>query len=550
MRHTLQTKLVVALIGAAGLATAASAQFETKPEATSKSTTTVIVTNDEGAYEIKIEDGKLCTVKVDGECIDTEHCELDKDAGFVVIHRDGDPIVVDIPTMSAGFGVTAPLAVTNSRMFFPGQNKVKATSPAPIQWADAPDVPAAPGTIFYDDGKVTWGGDGPPRVMVGITHDEVNDKLRRKFDLDEGEGIYVIEVRKGLPASKAGIKSGDIIIEAGGEFIDERSVLVEVLEEKEPGDKLEVIVLREDDDGDILKKKLRVKLAEYDRIALGGNVLRGFVERRDAPEGQFEFWGDAEDFAFPEGEEFEPFAEFDFEFPEGHAELTPEVREEIERALEIARDQAAEAKIRALTIRNGKLQELELQQQDIARATEQIREHAQLYREHAQQQQRDMHERHAHEIEKLHEHMEHLHNEQRHIHELNIADVEKLRDHGMVHRLNIEDAEKLMEHGITLDLNIDDDLERLLKLELKLDELGDNQQLIRVHPEGRAFLIEREAAQRERERVDRRDERDNQFFELRTERDELRNRNRELERRVNDLERKLDMLMRKLEKSE
>lgn len=547
MRHTLQTKLAVALIGAAGLATAASAQFATKTEPKTKSTTTVIVTNDDGAYEIKIEDGKLYKVVVDGEKVDPELCELDQEGGFVVIHRDGDPIVVDIPTMSAGFGVRTPLAVTNSRTVFPGQNRFKVDSPAPIQWVDVPDVP---GNIFYDDGKVTWGGDGPPRVMVGITHDEVNDKLRQKFDLDEGEGIYVIEVRKGLPASKAGIKSGDIIIEAGGEFIDERSVLVEVLEEKEPGDKLEVIVLREDDDGDILKKKLRVKLAEYDRIALGGNVLRGFVARPDAPEGQFEFWGDDEEFIFPEGEGFEPFADFDFEFPEGHAELSPEVREEIERALEIARDQAAEAKIRALTIRDGRLQELELQQQDIARAAEQIREHAQLYREHAQQQQRDMQERHAHEIERFHEHMEHLHNEQRHIHELNIAEIEKLRDHGLAHSLTIEDAEKLMEHGITLDLNIDNDLERLLKLELKLDELGDNQKLIRMHPEGRAFLIEREAAQRERERVDRRDELDNQFFELRTERDELRDRNRELERRVNELERKLDMLMRKLEKSE
>ncbi len=541
MRHTLQTKLVVALIGAAGLATAASAQFATKTEPKSSSTTTVIVTNDDGAYEIKIQDGKLYKVVVDGEKVDPELCELDEEGGFVVIHRDGDPIVVDIPAMSAGFGVTTPLAVTNSRLAFPGQTRFKATAPTPIEWADVPGVADAPGQVFFND--------GPPRVMVGITHDDVNDKLRKKFDLDEGEGIYVIEVRKGLPASKAGIKSGDIIIEAGGEFVDERSVLVEVLEEKEPGDKLEVIVLREGDEGDIIKKKLRVKLAEYDRMALGGNVLRGFVARPDAPEGQFEFWGDDEEFVF-EGQEFEPFAEFDFEFPEEIAELSPEVREEVERALEIARDQAAEAKIRALTIRNGRLQELELQQQDIARAAEQIREHALLYREHAQQTQRDMHERHAHEIEKLHEHMEHLHNEQMHLHELNIAEVEKLRDHGLAHSLTIEDAEKLREHGITLDLNIDDDLERLLKLELKLDELGDNQKLIRVHPEGRAFLIEREAAQRERERVDRRDQSDNQFFELRNERDELRDRNRELERRVDDLERRLEMLMRKLEKSE
>lgn len=535
MRHTLQTKLVVALIGAAGLATAASAQFATKTEPKSSSTTTVIVTNDDGAYEIKIQNGKLYKVVVDGEKVDPELCELDEEGGFVVIHRDGDPIVVDIPAMSAGFDVTTPLAVTNSGIAFPGQTRFKATAPTPIEWADVPRVADAPGQVFFND--------GPPRVMVGITHDEVNDKLRKKFDLDEGEGIYVIEVRKGLPASKAGIKSGDIIIEAGGEFVDERSVLVEVLEEKEPGDKLEVIVLREDDEGDIVKKKLRVKLAEYDRIALGGNVLRGFIARPDAPEGQFELWGDDEEFVF-EGQEFEPFAEFDFEFPEELAELSPEVREEVERALEIARDQAAEAKIRALTIRDGRLQELELQQKDIAKAADQ-------YREHAQQAQRELQERHAHEMEKLHEHMEHLHNEQRHLHELNIiGDVEKLRDHGMIRRFNIEDAEKLREHGITLDLNIDDDLERLLKLELKLDELGDNQKLIRVHPEGRAFLIEREAVQRERERVDRRDERDNQFFELRNERDELRDRNRELERRVDNLERRLEMLMRKLEKSE
>ncbi|GAB5497660.1 MAG: hypothetical protein Phyf2KO_27400 [Phycisphaerales bacterium] len=533
MRHTLQTKLVVALIGAAGLATAASAQFATKAEPKSKSTTTVVVTNDEGSYEIKIEDGKLYKVVVDGEKVDPELCELDQEGGFVVIHRDGEPIVVDIPTMAGGFGMTAPLAVTGGRTVFPGQNKFTVKTPEPIQWAEEPAVPAAPGNIFYDDGKVSWAGSTPPKVMVGITHDEVNDKLRQKFDLDEGEGIYVIEVREGLPASKAGIKSGDIIIEAGGEHVDERSVLVEVLKEKKPGDKLEVIVLRSADDGDIKKKKLRVNLAEYDSFALSGNRAFGIA---DAPEFKQRFGLTVDEIEpeFNEKLELEFFDDFDFEFPEEFAEMEPEVRIEIERALEAARQQAQEARARVFKLRDGQVRALERQSQAHERAMRQHFEHQQ---------------RHAEELEKHRESIA-RHQGRVRVHDLDVAEIEKLKEHGLAQLLSKEDAKKLQEHGITLDLDLEEDLERLMNLELKINELGDNQQLIRVHPEGRAFLIEREAAERERERADRRDERDNQFFEIRTERDELRDRNRELEHRVNELERKLEMLMRKLEKSQ
>lgn len=529
MRHTMQMKLIAALIGGAGLAMTAQAQ-----EVHSKSQTTVVVSNGEGSYEIRIEDGELKAVKVDGKSVDPEFCELDQEAGFVVIHpEDGDPVVVDIPNMN--FDVAAPFP---SNTFIAQAPKLpRMSDPSDlIEWEDAP------GTIFYDDGQVSWGGDGPPRVMVGITHDEVKEELREKLGLDEGEGIYVLEVREGLPAAKAGLKPGDVIIEAGGEHIDERGVLMEVLKEKEPGDRLDVIVLRKDKDGDVAKKKIRVKLAEYDHEALGANRFPGLVTVPD--EGRFRLKLDELAPDFDQNMEFEFFDEFDFELPEEVEDLPPEVREEIERALEIARERAHDTQARALQLRiKREGMALEQAQRSLEQAIR-SREQAMEQRHHQEAQDR---------VAKL--------REEGYLPEpMTEEKLARLREEGFLPKgqikqgLNFEDhsLKELREQGIDIQKLMDDELERLHELSLKLDRLGSNEQIIRSAPGGRAFIIERDADSprstiRNLQRADREG---GAILELRSERDDLQRRNQELERRVDDLEQKLEALMRKLEKSQ
>ncbi|MDX2016834.1 MAG: PDZ domain-containing protein [Planctomycetota bacterium] len=56
----------------------------------------------------------------------------------------------------------------------------------------------------------------PPPVMIGITMDEPPADVARFLGLDENTAIQVGRVTEGLPAAKAGVQSGDIIVSIDG----------------------------------------------------------------------------------------------------------------------------------------------------------------------------------------------------------------------------------------------------------------------------------------------------------------------------------------------
>ncbi|MDQ7013854.1 MAG: PDZ domain-containing protein [Planctomycetota bacterium] len=89
-----------------------------------------------------------------------------------------------------------------------------------------------------------------PPVMVGISmgsldvdDEELYDLLDER-DLDDEDVIQVIGVIDGLPADKAGLREGDVIVRLDGEWGATPEQLRDVLMDKEPGDELEVAVVR------------------------------------------------------------------------------------------------------------------------------------------------------------------------------------------------------------------------------------------------------------------------------------------------------------------
>jgi outer membrane murein-binding lipoprotein Lpp len=95
-----------------------------------------------------------------------------------------------------------------------------------------------------------------PRVMIGITMSEDED------------GVAVDHVYEGLPAAKAGLKAGDVIIEIDGKGDLTQKLFREVLNAKEAGDKVKLKVRR---DGQ--EKELTVELQKFDSERLGGGAL-------------------------------------------------------------------------------------------------------------------------------------------------------------------------------------------------------------------------------------------------------------------------------------
>ena len=129
------------------------------------------------------------------------------------------------------------------------------------------------GPIFWEDedgdrgdlrrfmGKPDF--DHPP-VMLGITMGEVDEDLAEDLDLDEEEGVVINSVIEGLPADEAGLREGDVIVEIEGESPVDRELLLEYLSESEPGDVLEVVILRRGKE-----RTIEIELEPYDAEALG-----------------------------------------------------------------------------------------------------------------------------------------------------------------------------------------------------------------------------------------------------------------------------------------
>ncbi len=82
-------------------------------------------------------------------------------------------------------------------------------------------------------------------ARLGVTVQEVNQTLADAFGLDRPVGALVAQVEPNSPAAHAGLKSGDIVLEANGKPVTGSSVLPAIVSESAPGDKIALKVWRE-----------------------------------------------------------------------------------------------------------------------------------------------------------------------------------------------------------------------------------------------------------------------------------------------------------------
>ncbi len=102
------------------------------------------------------------------------------------------------------------------------------------------------------------------RAMLGISMITLNDQLAKEKKLSQYEGVYIAEVVKGGAADKAGVKSGDIIIEIDGEKVTSSSAVQEKINAYRPGDNVRLTVIRDNQ-----RKELTASLIDKDTQALG-----------------------------------------------------------------------------------------------------------------------------------------------------------------------------------------------------------------------------------------------------------------------------------------
>lgn len=94
---------------------------------------------------------------------------------------------------------------------------------------------------------------------LGVSLSDLTPEAAERFDLQADSGAVIAEVAPGEPAAQAGIEAGDIITRVGTEKIESSGDLLTALREYQPGETVEITVLR---DGQ--EQTLDVTLGERD----------------------------------------------------------------------------------------------------------------------------------------------------------------------------------------------------------------------------------------------------------------------------------------------
>ena len=119
------------------------------------------------------------------------------------------------------------------------------------------------------------------RSWLGVYIQPVEDKVARALDLKNRDGALISDIVDDSPAEKAGIKTGDVIIEFNGEKITDPSHLKNIVSSTAPGNNSKVVIVR---DGEW--KTINVKLEELEQenqtVATMNNERSTFgIEVRD-----------------------------------------------------------------------------------------------------------------------------------------------------------------------------------------------------------------------------------------------------------------------------
>jgi S1-C subfamily serine protease len=81
--------------------------------------------------------------------------------------------------------------------------------------------------------------------LLGVTGIDVSPEVAEEFGLDASRGAVVDSVQDGSGADEAGLQSGDIIIAVEGEELATMAELVALVRVREPGDTLQLTVVRD-----------------------------------------------------------------------------------------------------------------------------------------------------------------------------------------------------------------------------------------------------------------------------------------------------------------
>jgi len=98
-------------------------------------------------------------------------------------------------------------------------------------------------TVPVEPELFRWGFEN--RRYIGVYIQDLNEELSEHFGVKKGTGLLVSEISEDSPAEKAGLKVGDVIVKAGGKRVETTNELVDLIQDKERGEKIKIVFLRD-----------------------------------------------------------------------------------------------------------------------------------------------------------------------------------------------------------------------------------------------------------------------------------------------------------------
>lgn len=114
------------------------------------------------------------------------------------------------------------------------------------------------------------------RGRLGVETHDLDSDLGAYFDAPGGRGVLILRVLDDTPASRAGLKSGDVILEVGGDGVDDTAALRDALRRREAG-RVDLRILRNGNSRTIEAELGEARSFEF-RGGADGEDWMGFLE--------------------------------------------------------------------------------------------------------------------------------------------------------------------------------------------------------------------------------------------------------------------------------
>lgn len=243
----------------AGLMSLAGAPALAQQGGWSNSQTVMIQSEGDQSYRLEINDGKV-TAQVNGKTVPQSRIKRE-DGKISILDEDGKVLTsFNVGALGTTRGEAAARRAERGqrRGFVPSPAQAPRAPEAP----EAPQPPEPPAAVLEQ-----------PRVMVGIRMNE-----------EDGQ-VVVDDVIDDLPADKAGIEAGDVLKTVDGKKIENSLSLRSIIRDKQPGDKIEVVVER---DGE--EKKVELELQAFNAERMGQNGLTMTIPALPGQAGPAQDW--------------------------------------------------------------------------------------------------------------------------------------------------------------------------------------------------------------------------------------------------------------------